>query len=370
MKFSVGKEILLEALQKVQNVIEKKNTVQILSNVLLNCEQQNLTIVATDLEVGINVTIPIENGIDGKIAISGKSLFEIVKELPSKKTITLIKKENNWVEILCQKSTFNIVGLSSEEFPPLPKYDESLQVRFNTTFMREMIDRTIFSVSNDETRYHLNGVFCESIENRLLRMVSTDGHRMALIDKEAMLNGYELFEKGMIIPKKGLTELRRLLDTKTESFSAVLEKNNFIAKIDNCLLFIRLIEAEYPDYELVIPKNNNNRIVLNREMFLSSLKRVSLLANEKSKSVKFSITSGSMTISSSNPDLGDAQEILDIDYSGVAVEIGFNARYIIECLSILDCEKVNFDLSDKLNPGIIFAHQREDYRYIVMPMRI
>jgi len=369
MKFTVAKDAFLEALQKVQNVVEKKNTVQILSNVLLSSDKEFLGLTATDLEVGIHVSIPVEKASEGKVAVSAKSLVEIVKELPNK-PVTLTKKENNWVEIACQKSTFNLVGLGPDEFPPLPSFENKNYLAVKSAAAREMIDRTLFAVSTDETRYHLNGVFFEAAENNLLRMVSTDGHRLAFIDKELFLNGAEQFKRGIIIPKKGLAELRRLLDDKAESFSLALDKGNLLVKLERTLLFVRLIEGDYPDYEQVIPKKNDRRLTVDREQFLGSLRRVSLLANEKSRGVKLSLSENAITITSSNPDLGDAKEELDAEFSAEPVEIGFNARYIIECLSILDTEKVTFDLNDKLSPGLLRPFGRNDYTYIVMPMRI
>lgn len=369
MRFTVAKDTFLEALQKVQNVVEKKNTVQILSNVLLSSDKESLSLTATDLEVGINVSLPIEKGSDGRVAVSAKSLLEIVKELPNK-PVTLSKKENNWVEISCQKTTFNLVGLGADEFPPLPSFEDKEYLTVSSASAREMIDKTLFAVSTDETRYHLNGVFFETVENNLMRMVSTDGHRLAFIDKELFLSGGDQFKRGIIIPKKGLAELRRLLDAKAESFSLALDKGNLLVKLDNTLLFVRLIEGDYPDYEQVIPKKNDKQLTVDREEFLGCLRRVSLLANEKSRGVKLSLKENLVTITSSNPDLGDAKEELDVQYNFDPVEIGFNARYIIECLSILESDKVTFDLNDKLSPGLLRPVGRSDYTYIVMPMRI
>ncbi len=369
MRFTVGKDTFLEALHKIQNVVEKKNTVQILSNVLLASDKDSLYLTATDLEVGINVTIPIEKGLEGKVAVSAKNLLEIVKELPNK-PVTLSKKENNWVEISCAKRTFNLVGLGAEEFPPLPSFENKSFLSVNSAAAREMIDRTLFAVSTDETRYHLNGVYFEAVENNLMRMVSTDGHRLAFIDKELFLNASDQFKRGIIIPKKGLAELRRLLDDKAESFSLVLDKGNLLVKHNKTLLFVRLIEGDYPDYEQVIPKKNDKRVTVDREELLGSLRSVSLLANEKSRGVKMSLRENEIIITSSNPDLGDAKAELDAEYKDEPVEIGFNARYIIECLSILDSEKVTFDINDKLSPGLLRPVGRSDYTYIVMPMRI
>ena len=376
MKLTISRDALFDALQKVQNVVEKKSTVQILSNVLLTVARDTMIVTATDLEVGVSVTVPLSgrSGSEGKVALSAKSLVDIVRELPNK-PITLEKRENNWVHVSCQKSVFNLVGLGAEEFPPLPSFDNRAYVEMNAALICEMIDKTLFSSSTDETRYHLNGVFLETIENGLLRMVATDGHRLAFIDRELILKngGSDYFKNGVIIPKKGLIEMKRLLDSKgakNESFHAAVDKNSLLVRLDNTSLFIRLIDGDYPDYEQVIPKKSPRRMVTSREDFLASLKRASLFANEKSKGVKLSINSSLLTVTSSNPDLGEAKEEIDVDYSGDPVEIGFNARYLVECLSVIHGEKISLDFNDKLSAGVLRPLGREDYTYVVMPMRI
>jgi DNA polymerase-3 subunit beta len=376
MRFTIPRDALFDALQKVQNVVEKKSTVQILSNVLLTVGKDHFTVSATDLEVGVNVTLPLAASKEitpGKVAISAKSLFDIVKELPNK-PISLEKKENNWVHLSCAKSTFNLVGLGADEFPPLPVFEDKDYVEVNSALVREMIDRTLFAASTDETRYHLNGVFLESIGSGLVRMVATDGHRLSFIDRELIRDPKQAdyFKNGIIIPKKGLIELKRLLDAKSkaDSFKLVVDKNSLLVQLENIALFVRLIDGDYPDYEQVIPKKSPRRFTAGRDEILASLKRASLFANEKSKGVKLSIIDGQVTVTSSNPDLGEAKEELDVNYSGDEVEIGFNARYLVESLTVLDCEKVSLDFNDKLSAGILRPAGRDDYTYVVMPMRI
>jgi DNA polymerase-3 subunit beta len=369
MNFTVNKEIITEALQKVQSVVEKKNTLQILSNVLLKVNNNELTIIATDLEVGLKILIPVESNQNGSIAISAKNLFEIIKELPNK-PITFTKTENNWIQITCLKKKFNLVGLADEEFPPLPNFENKEYVQAKTLFAKEMIDKTLFSVSTDETRYHLNGAYVETTNNNLIRMVSTDGHRLSFIDRELVLEKPQIFEKGIIIPKKGLTELRKLLDTKQDTFYLTIEKGNLLVKFDKTFLFIRLIEGDYPDYEQVIPKNNNKKIISNKNALLEALKCVITLSNEKSRGVKFSINNNLLNVSANNADLGSASDEIDVEYNGDPIEIGFNARYIIECLQILETEKIEIYLNDKLSPGLIKQFEKDDYTYVVMPMRI
>ncbi len=369
MKFQIQKDILLEALQRVSNVVEKKNTLQILSNVMMEVASNKLFLTATDLEVGIKIAIPVQSEKDGKVAVSAKNLLDIVKELPNK-SIHLNKKDNNWIELSCHKSNFNIVGLAADEFPPMPSFENGNYFKVNVASAREMIDKTLFAVSTDETRYHLNGAYLEAIENNMIRMVATDGHRLAYMDKELVLNHSDRFKKGIIIPKKGLLEMRRLLDSKADSFQMDIEKGNLLIQMENISLFVRLIEGSYPDYEQVVPKSNTKLMTIAREDLLGSLKRVSLLANEKSKGVKFAVQKNLLTITSSNSDLGDAKEEIDVNYDNEPMEIGFNAKYIIDCLSIQNAENIVFHLNDKATAGLLRPEGKDDYTYIVMPMRI
>lgn len=370
MRFTVGRSGFVEALQKIQSVVERKNTVQVLSHVLLVCDQNVLTMTATDLEVGLRVQIPVDTQVSGKLAISARSLHEIIRELPEK-PITLTKIENNWIEISCQKSIFKIVGLSAEEFPPLPVFESNSYMQVSAATMREMIDLTLFAVSTDETRHQMNGVYFKEMSPGILRMAATDGNRLTFVDRELLLDGSNRFTTGVIIPRKGLSELRKLIDSKHfETFSMALDGSNLLVKLEGALLFVRLIEGQFPDYEQVVPTENDKELVLNRQEFISSLKRVSLLSNDLVRNVRFFISNNTLTMTSSNPDLGDAKEELDCEYTADPVEIAFNAKYILECLNLLSSEKISIDLKDTLSSGVVRPYQQRNYTYIVMPMRI
>ena len=232
-----------------------------------------------------------------------------------------------------------------------------------------MIDRTSFAVSTDATRYHLNGVYFEGLENNLMRMTATDGHRLAFEDEEVFKKNPEI-KRGVIIPKKGLGELRKLLDECPETIGLAFERGYIFAKFDTTYLFVRLIEGEYPDYRTVIPKGADRLVEIDRDGFHSALKRVSLLAHEKSRGVKLSLADGLLTISSSNPDMGEAREEVDVAYKGEAIEIGFNARYLLDCLAVLDVKVLEFRFKDRLSPGLIRAKDQQNHTYVIMPMRI
>lgn len=368
MKFTINRTPLLEALQNVQSVVEKKNTIQILGNILCSLKGNELSLSATDLEVGMKVTLPVETQLEGKITLSAKHFLDIVKELPEK-PLLISRKDNNWVEILCGKSKFNVVSLSADEFPPLPSFEEKAYFEARIESLAEMIDKTQFAVSTDATRYHLNGVFFEHIENGVMRMTATDGHRLSFVDSEVFLKMPEI-KRGMIIPKKGLMELRKLIAEGGSSVGLAFERGYVFAKLNGSYLFIRLIDGEYPDYRLVIPKSTDRVVRMERETFNSALKRVSLLAHEKSRGVKLSLMNGQVVISSSNPDMGEAREEIDVEYAGDAMDIGFNSKYLLECLSVMNSEKLEFHFKDRLSPGIMRGVGAQNHTYVIMPMRI
>lgn len=368
MKFSVKRTPLLEALQKTQSVVEKKNTVQILGNLLCSVKGNVLSICATDLEVGIKIQIPVEGFQEGKITIPAKNFLEIVRELPEKQ-IQISKKDNNWIEIVSGKSKFNVVGLPAEEFPSLPVFEDKTYMDTRSDALKGMIDRTEFAVSTDATRYHLNGVFFEALENNIMRMTATDGHRLAFEDQEVFMKQPEL-KRGIIIPKKGLSELRKLLDQAGPTIGLAFERGYVFVRLESTYIFVRLIEGEYPDVKAVIPKNADKSFEVSRADFMSALRRVSLLAHEKSKGVKLQLQDQVLTIFSSNPDMGEAKEEIDVQYKGEGLEIAFNAKYLLDCLEVTDCDTMQFLFKDRLSPGILRGKNKQNHTYVIMPMRI
>ncbi len=368
MKFTIQREPLLQALQQAQSVVEKKNTVQILGNVLCAVGENELSLSATDLEVGVKVVLPVQTAQTGKVTLSAKQFLDIVKELPNRELV-ISKKENNWVEILCGKSKFNLVSLAADEFPAMPAFEEKKYFDARVDSLAEMVDRTEFAVSLDATRYHLNGVYFEALDGNIMRMTATDGHRLSYVDAEIFLSAPEL-KRGIIIPRKGLGEFRRMLDQGGSTVGLAFERGYLFAKMGTTYLFIRLIEGEYPDYRQVVPKAADKTLKVKRDDLFAALKRVSLLANEKSRGIKLSMQGSSLMISSSNPDMGDAREELDVEFSGDQLEVGFNAKYLIDCLEVGKSQEIHLSLKDKLSPGIISGPDEGHHTYVIMPMRI
>jgi len=368
MKIEIQKKDLLNLIGRTQNIVEKRNTMPVLVNVLLETSQNQLKAYATDLEVSLTDCSPAIIKEEGKVAVSAKNLFDLTKEL-LEGPIQLTKKENNYLEIKQGKFQSKIVGVAAEEYPVFPTYKSENFSKIDAVEFKQMIDKTIYSVSNDETRYHLNGVFFESSEKNHITMVATDGHRLSLIKK--VFSNLTFTEKiGVIIPKKGLFEIKKLIENTIEDVYIAVEGSQFIVKCGTCVLMIRLIEGKYPNYQQFIPQKLNHKIKIPREVILSSLKKVSLLANQKSKAILLTFSNNKLEITSSNPELGDAKDELDINYVGPDLKIGFNARYIEDVLKNIEQDSVEIELNDQVSPGILKPYEKNDYINVVMPMRI
>lgn len=371
MKISLGnKKELLEALNKVQSVVEKRNTLQILSNIYLQVQNESLMLKATDLEVSIETSIPVRMLEEGKSTVSAKNFFEIIRELPEKE-VQIHSKENHWIGIQCGKSNFNILGLAPEDYPTLPSFTGKSGVKAKKDVLKSMIDHTLYAVSTDESRYQLNGVFLETAENGNYRMVAADGYRLAYFEDKLLDEGKDFLPKGIIIPRKGIQEVRKLLETETAAvIDLAVEGNHLLVRGQSTFLSVRLIEGQFPDYRQVVPKNNSKSIELDRGEFLNSLKRVSLLANEKSRGVKFAISNGKLEISSNNPEIGEASEQIETAYKGDALEVGFNAKYVLDAVAVMSEDNILFELNDRVSPALVRSPKGNSSLSVVMPMRI
>lgn len=371
MKFSIQRDPLLNALQKISSVIEKKHTMEILGNVLFEAKKEKgndrITLSGTDLEVGMQISLDAQIQEPGRMTLSMKHILDITKELPNQ-AVHFQLKPNHWVEVTCLKARFNVVGIAADGYPSLPLFEEKNYLFANSERLSEMIDKTEFAVSTDATRYHLNGVYFEVLQNSMIRMTATDGHRLSYIDYEVFTKPLEL-KRGVVIPKKGLSEFHKMLQG-TKNIGIAFEKGYLFAKSESAFLFIRLIEADYPDYRQVIPQNLDKKATVKKDDLLGALKRVSLMAHEKSKGVKLAIQDGLLMVSSSNPDMGEAKDEISIDYHGESFEIGFNAKYMLDCLEVMQDPEILFSFKDKTKPGILQSSTQQNHCYVIMPMRI
>ena len=377
MMIEVEKRDLVGLLARTQNIVDKRNAMPVLLNVLLEAKAGQLKVYATDLEVSLTDSIQTLKETDGRVAVAAKSLFEIIKEL-DEAPITLQKKDNNWLEIAQhnRKTVFNIVGISGDDYPVFPSYSTTDFMRVDANVFRDMIEKTIYSVSSDETRYFLNGVFFEKSKESsnggapIFRMVATDGFRLSVVEREFEPSQTHFPETGVIVPRKGLFEIKKLLETTVGHFDMAIEGSQLVIRSATSVLMVRLIEGKYPAYQQFIPQKSPRQVEISRESLLACLKRVSLLSNQKYKGITLSLTDGKLEITSNNPDLGDAKEELEIDYRGGPVKIGFNARYMLDVLGSFDDEAVSLQLNDQASPGLMRPKNDKKYTCVVMPMRI
>jgi len=370
MEFEISKEDFLRGLGKIQSIIDKKHTLPILSNVLMEAGKESLELVATDLEVGIKVQVPAVVKAEGTITVSAKKLFEIIRELPEG-PINICKLDNDWVQVKSGKAVFKVVGLGSEDFPMFPVFDESKFETIDGDMILDMMDKTAFSASTDETRYYLNGVLFETEEDSSrLRMVSTDGHRLSMVEKGVEDLGKLNFEESVIIPRKGVSELRKLLSDSDDPVMVMLIERNIIVNKGSVLFVIRLIDGEFPDYKQVVPKDYSRTLTADRGLLESALRRVSVLSSEITRGVKMEVEGTMLVISSSNPNFGDAKEELEIGLEGEPLSIGFNARYLLDVLGTDDSEEVKFFMGDELSPAKIQFSSNDEFLAVIMPMRL
>jgi DNA polymerase-3 subunit beta len=376
MNFEIERREFLRGLGLMQSVAGRKTTLPILSHILLEWDKNSLYLTGTDLETGIREELTATIQQEGKASVSGKKLYEIVRELPDE-SIHIQKKENQWITLQCGKSIFNLAGLDPEEFPALPVCQEENFSTVSNRLIREMIEKTVFAASNEESRYHLNGVLFIQVkegEKEILRMVATDGHRLSLVDRENQpIRG---IEKGLIIPKKGILEIKKIIGDRDgeEEMGIYFNATHGFFKMGRLLTVIRLIDGEFPEYEQVVPKGNDKKLVMGKEKMYSSLKRVSTMASEKMEGIKLSLKKNSVEMSSYHQDFGDAKEEAEVAYEGPPLQVGFNARYLMEALNVIDTDEVLMELKDEGSPGILrpssptlgAPHQL----YIIMPMRL
>jgi DNA polymerase III subunit beta len=378
MELTIERVSLLNSLSMVQGIVERRNTVPILGHVLIEPKEDSLKLSATDLEVGITTQIAAKTNQPNPFTLSARKLFEVVRETEDEK-VTIKALDNDWFELRCGRAKFKMMGLDPRSFPAMPSpgsgngnepHDSiKSELKLPPAQMAAMIDKTIFAVSPDEARYNLSGVYIIAPENGTVRMVATDGHRLSIIDREA--TGFAM-ENGVIIPRKGLAELRKLLDQTNES-EAQLVVNGQLAWLrhNSTELSMRLVEGEFPDYKGVIPNQSRYEIHVSRDALLNAMRRVAIFSNERYHGVKLAFANDTLTVSSTSPDLGEASETLDIIFSGETFSVGFNALYIQQVLNVIPSDgEAILHVSDDVTAGVITTPTDSQYQYVVMPMRL
>jgi len=362
MKIKTNKDVLLNGIQTVQNIITTKAALPILSNILLEAQKTTLKLTATDLDVGITCGVPVETQESGIITIPAKRFNDIIRELPGDE-VTITTKKNNQVIIETNSCQFKILGISGEEFPKLPEFKDKEAITLEQKGLKNLLSLTSFAVSFDEARYVLNGILFK-INKNILTLVSTDGKRLAIAEHKLQQNIDK--DVRIIVPAKTIQELNRNLQDNGV-LSMVLGNNQVLFEMDSVVVISRLIEGEFPDYQQVIPPPSDNKITLDREGFLLGVRRAALLSTPDYQAVKLEVFKDKMVISKSTPDVGESFEEVRVEYKGKEIVIGFNPTYLVDVLKSLHDEKITLELTDSDRAGVI---RTVGYVYIVLPMRL
>jgi DNA polymerase-3 subunit beta len=359
--------------------VERRNTVPILGNVLIEAAESSLALAATDMEVGMRTRIACESAHPGAITLNAHKLFEIVRETEADE-VSLRSLEGDWVEIKCGRARFKMMSLDPRTFPAMPSAAERAdggapsdgartELSLGAKVLTTMIDKTIFAVSPDETRYNLSGVYLESPAPDTVRMAATDGHRLSLIDRPAP--GFAM-KGGAILPRKGLNELRRLLDSGVEGDTTLCVEAQLAWVLQgNTEISMRRVEGEFPDYRGVIPKTSRYQIGVRRDALLAALKRAAIFSSERYHGIRLALASGNLTLSSTSPELGEASETIDVDFTGDEFSVGFNAAYLLQAATAMPPDsEILLGLTDEVSPGVLTTPEDSAYLYVVMPMRL
>ncbi len=376
MKLRIERDELLTGLQRVQGVVEKRNTMPILSNILLEARSDGVNIIATDLEIGMRGLYKAAVTQTGSVTLSARKLYEILKELREGE-IEITVADNNWTTLQAGKSQFKIVGLPSQDYPALPSIEREGLTPLTGVGFGDLIRKTLFAVGDNDARYILNGllVTLTAVEKKtMLRLVGTDGHRLAVAEQEVTEASAKDAPREIkaIIPKKAALEMRRLLEEEDGEPLIGFSKNLMIFRKSGLLLTSRLMEGTYPNYQQVVPKDKEveKRVTVDRAELEGALRRVAVLSRDKTHAVRVTFAPGRVTLFSSNPDFGEATEELPARYEGPTLVTGFNARYLLDVLAVVDGDGVTLQMEAPLSPCLVRDPESPGFASVVMPVKV
>lgn len=368
MKFTVTRNSLLNELNLVQGVIEKKNTIPILSNILVEASGEHIDIAATDLDVTIRCGCPASVTTEGATTISARRLFDIVRLLPDGADIELTLLENDWVGLRSGNSEYKIVALPKDNFPSIPEA-APMTAQISGSLLRSMIQRTMFAITQEESRYSLNGALLALLPGEV-RMVATDGHRLALVSKSMELPGLDT-EVRALIPRKTLIEILKLIGDQDVVIEFGRDENHLFFSVGSKRLVSRILAGQFPNYELVIPRENDKFILAPSKSFGEGIRRAAIMSDEKLKAIRLSFRSGALELTASCADAGESREVLPVEYEGETIDIGFNPMYLLDFVGACGSDSISIAIKDSETQGLLkpIGSSDIDYRYVVMPMK-
>jgi DNA polymerase-3 subunit beta len=365
MKLSASRDVLLKPLQAVIGVVERRQTMPILSNVLLVAKDGGLSVTATDLEVELVAQTSVDVQSGGEITVSGRKLFDICRALPEGSEVAM-SVSGEKLHVRSGRSKFALATLPAAEFPSVEDIKASQTVSLSQELLGRLIEKTHFSMAQQDVRYYLNGMLLET-GGKHVRAVATDGHRLALCQAE--LDGAELEEQQVIVPRKGVLELQRLL-TGEGAVDVVLGANHLRIQLESIRFTSKLIDGRFPEYERVIPRDSSNELRADREVFRGGLQRTAILSNEKYRGIRLIIRDDAVVLQAHNPEQEEADEELEVSYGGDDIEIGFNVNYLLDALGAVDSKEVALSVVDSNSSCLIRAPEKDDCKFVVMPMRL
>ncbi len=372
MRVTVERAALLKALGHVHRVVERRNTIPILSNVLLRAEETGLRLKATDLDIEVTEIIPAEVTQAGSTTIPAHVIYEVVRKLPEGAQVSLeTTGETGQMQLRSGRSRFMLQALPESDFPDLAAGDMANRFLLPATDLKRLIEKTQFAISTEETRYYLNGIYFHTIESEgalVLRAVATDGHRLARVELPAP--GGSEGMSGIIIPRKAVAEIQKLLEDGDENVAIELSSAKIRLTFGGVILTSKLIDGTFPDYQRVIPSGNDKDLVVDRQEFAKVVDRVSTISSDRGRAVKLALSEGKVVFSVNNPDSGSATEEIEADYSSSEFEIGFNAKYLLDIASQLEGDTAIFKLADPGSPTLIQDRPGASALYVLMPMRV
>lgn len=371
MKATIERAKLMNALSHIHGVVERRNTIPILSNVLIEVKNNILLLTATDMEIAEIESTDCNSEQNGSITTPAHMLHDIVKKLPDGSYVEIESLEGRKLEIKSNRATFSLMCLPPEDFPDVNSGDFPEGFFMDAKDLKRLIDKTLFSVSTEETRYYLNGIYLHTVRDNdidVMRAVATDGHRLSRLSANLPPNASGM--DGVIVPRKTVIELRKLLDLEEGNIKIQISKTKIRFSVGQVVLTSKLLDGTFPDYERVIPEGNTKELYLNTSDFTEAVDRVSTVSTDRTRAIKFILTSGALTISAENPEQGSAVEKMNVDYSGDDIEIGFNSRYLLDIAKQITGEEMKFLMADKLSPTIICDNGDETALYVLMPMHV
>lgn len=367
MHFTIQREALLKPLQLVAGVVERRQTLPVLSNVLLVVEGQQLSLTGTDLEVELVGRVTLEDAAEpGEITVPARKLMDICKSLPSDALID-IRVDEQKLLVKAGRSRFSLSTLPANDFPTVEEGPGSLTFNLVQSKLRRLIERTSFAMAQQDVRYYLNGMLLE-VQTGVLRAVATDGHRLAMCSMEAAIEQTERHQ--VIVPRKGILELARLLTEQDGNVSIVLGQHHIRATTGEFTFTSKLVDGKFPDYERVLPRGGDKLVVADRQGLREAFSRTAILSNEKYRGIRLQLAAGLLKIQANNPEQEEAEEEIAVDYNGSALEIGFNVSYLLDVLGVMTTDQVRLILSDSNSSALVQEADNDDSAYVVMPMRL